>query len=52
MTNMSNNDGNLDGIQQSMRMSTTMRTGLTPQAEQQIIRAMDKNKFNTILIVS
>jgi hypothetical protein len=52
MTNMSNNDGTLDGIQQGMRMPTTMRTGLTPQAEQQIIRAMDKNKFNTILIVS
>jgi hypothetical protein len=52
MTNMSTNDNNLDAAQQGMRVPTTTRVGLTPQAEQQIIRAMDKNKFNTILIAS
>lgn len=41
-----------DGIQQSgLRLPGTPRTAFSPQAEQQIIRAMDKNKFNTILIV-
>jgi len=50
-TSMAMMDGQDGGQQSGLRLPGTTRTAFSPQAEQQIIRAMDKNKFNTILIV-
>jgi len=44
-------DGQDGGQQSGLRLPAAHRVAFSPQAEQQIIRAMDKNKFNTILIV-
>jgi hypothetical protein len=50
-SSMTLSDSHDGGQQSGLRLSATNRFAFSPQAEQQIIRAMDKNKFNTILIV-